>query len=96
MPRTAPATLHCRTVLFGMKACEWRCAVPPRGAKFVNRLSPGRMAILHPSSKRAGWWQVSRFMDGHPVGDALRPTCDAALKDGLDAPRTWRLAKKGE
>ena len=98
MPVRSPIRLRCHANAFGDRnaICAWKCEGDVRAAKFIDRRAPDRYAIIHRSSKKAGWWQLSRFDAEGAVGDSLRPTCDAALKDGLDNGSRWRLAKKGE
>lgn len=95
--KVPPAKLVCRPGAFaGIKLCKWKATGTARVVKFQDRRDPSRFALLHPSSKRGGWWQVTRFDEGGPVGDALRRTADEALSDGLGFAQWYRLARKGE
>lgn len=70
--------------------CKWVCRGPVRAAEFVSRRDPTQRAILHPSTKRAGW-QVSIFDRDGAVGDSITPTCDAALRARDIDPHGWKL-----
>lgn len=71
--------------------CDWVCDGSIRGAEFVNRRNPKLIAVLHPSTKKAGQFQLSRFDEDGAIGDVVRPTCNAALKDSGIVPATWKL-----
>lgn len=101
MTRRARSPLHvvCRPWPFSPKPgerphkplCKWVCRGPLRGAEFVDRRDPRRRAVLHPSTKQAGRWQVSVFDQGGAVGDVVRDSCAAALKDRDIVPGRWKL-----
>lgn len=71
--------------------CRWVCVRNPRGAEFVNRRDGETIAILHPSTKKPGQWQVSRFDASGAIGDIVRPTCTETLYDSGILPATWKL-----
>lgn len=71
--------------------CQWVCDRPVDGAEFVNRRDPRFTAILHPSTKKVGAFQVSRFVDGEALGDVIRASCTAALEDSHITPGSWKL-----
>lgn len=71
--------------------CQWACRGPMRAAEFVDRRDPSRRAVLHPSTKRAGAWQVSVFDDQGAVGDVVRDSCTQALKARDITPGRWKL-----
>lgn len=75
--------------------CRWVCRGPVRGAEFVERPSkrgPGRFrAVLHPSTKQVGRWQVSLFDEDGAFGDSVRDTCTEALDARDITPSRWKL-----
>lgn len=71
--------------------CYWVCEGAVTGAEFVNRRDPTRTAILHPSTKKLGSFQVSRFDADGAVGDVVRSSCSAALRDSDITPGNWKL-----
>lgn len=73
--------------------CRWACRGDLKAARFNERYSPWRYAILHPSTKRPGAWQVSRFDEQGALGDVIRPTCSAALKDAEIIAHRWKLVE---
>lgn len=73
--------------------CQWACRRGDlKAAQFVDRRDPTRIAVLHPSTKQTGW-QVSRFDQHGAVGDVIRSTCGAALKDAEITPYRWKLVE---
>lgn len=63
-----------------------------RAALFRYRSRPDYHAILAPSTKQRGMWQLSYFDAEGPSGDIQRATVAKALYDGLDGgARKWRL-----
>lgn len=86
--RKSPLKVVCKTLLLGIKRCDWTPVGPFRGAEFVGRDSPNT-AIVHPSTKHDGKWQVSYFDDRGPVGDSQHPSASEALKQV--SPRRWKL-----
>lgn len=72
--------------------CHWTCRGDLKAAQFVDRRDPTWTVVLHPSTKRSGW-QVSRFDQYGAVGDVIRPTCSAALKDAEITPYRWKLVE---
>jgi hypothetical protein len=92
----SPVVARCKPWPFPRKAgerrrtlCQWTCTRDPQGAEFVHRRD-GRVAVLHPSTKRAGW-QVSFFDERGAVSDIIRSTCNEALKDAGLTPTSWKL-----
>ncbi len=73
--------------------CRWACRGPVRVAEFVDRRNPQRRAVLHPSTKQAGRWQVSVFDQQGAVGDVVRDSCAEALKARDISPGTWKLVE---
>lgn len=71
--------------------CKWVCARTPRGAEFASRHGVPQTAVLHPSTKKVGQWQVSFFDINGAVRDVIRPTCSQALADADIIPATWKL-----
>lgn len=71
--------------------CEWSCARPFRVARFRNLKRPDQYAIVHPATKRAGWWQASLFDADGPYGDRLRDSCDKAV--AALSPREWAIVE---
>jgi hypothetical protein len=64
-----------------------------RAAQFRSTWAPDKYAILHPSSKKPGKWQLSYFDELGPWGDSgLHDTCSAALAE-MEHPRDWKLEK---
>jgi hypothetical protein len=63
------------------RSCQWKCVGPVRAAMFVEKRRPGSYAILHPSTKEPGTWQVSLFDKDGPWGDRPRATCNEAVAE---------------
>ena len=63
---------------------EWHAVGPVRAAKFRCAERPEWFAVLSPSAKEPGRWQLSTFDEQGPWGDVIRDTPDQAIKDGLD------------
>lgn len=77
--------------LENIKLCHWTCRGPLKAARFVSRKRSGEYAVVHPSTKTRGMWQVSLFDAEGPYGDMQRSTCNAAVKE---MPRTqWKLVE---
>lgn len=77
-----------------MKVCRWTC---PRGGatvQFRSRHRPEWFAILHPSTKQRGKWQVSSFDDRGAIGDVIRDSCEIALYDA-GIGRDWKIEEIG-
>ena len=88
--KKSPLKVVCRPLAFpGMKACEWTVVGDFRGAEFVSRSRPSEFAIVHPSTKTAGKWQVSFFDDQGPSRDSQHPSAADAIKQVF--PRKWKL-----
>lgn len=89
MPRKSPLRVGCRPLLFGLKQCNWKVAGAFRGAEFTSRRRAGEFAIVHPSTKQAGKWQVSFFDADGPSRDSQHSTVEDALAQV--SPKLWRL-----
>ena len=87
--KKSPLRVVCRTLAFGIKACEWKVVGEFRGAEFVSRSRPGDFAIVHPSTKTSGKWQVSFFDDQGPSRDSQHSSVEDALKHVF--PKKWKL-----
>lgn len=87
--RKSPLRVVCRTLAFGIKHCDWKVVGPLRGAEFSARARHGESAIVHPSTKSIGKWQVSFFDDLGPVRDSQHSTVEDALKQV--SPKQWKL-----
>lgn len=77
-----------------MKICKWTC---PRGGgtvQFRNRKRPEWFAVLHPSTKQKGKWQLSTFDERGAIGDVIRSSCEEALSDG-GIGRDWKIEEVG-
>lgn len=75
--------------------CKWVCraGAAPRAAEFTGRRGVLRTwrAVLHPSTKRPGKWQVSVFDEQGAIGDSIRDTCTEALAARDIMPNNWKL-----
>lgn len=71
--------------------CQWACRGPVRAASFISRRDPRQTAILHPSTKRLGEWQVSIFDADGALGDSIAKTCTDALRARDITPGLWKL-----
>ena len=69
---------------------KWEVGPGFRGAEFVSKHVAGLSAILHRSTKKSGFWQLSMFDSGGPSSDAQFATADLALR-GMP-PSGWKLA----
>jgi hypothetical protein len=60
------------------------------GAMLPMAGGPGHYSVLHPSTKKRGWYQVSFFDNEGPWGDTERSTLKEAIITALDrvAPET--------
>ena len=87
--RTSPLRVVCRTLAFGLKRCDWKVVATLRAAEFSSRTRRGETAIVHPSTKSLGKWQVSFFDEHGAVRDSLHPSADEALKQV--PPKGWKL-----
>lgn len=65
-----------------MLVCRWKCPTGGGVVQFRHRKRKDLYAILHPSTKRKGRWQLTSFDDDGPIGDVERATCEEALYDG--------------
>lgn len=73
--------------------CKWVCrsGVPVRAASFISRRGQHWTAVLHPSTKERGRWQVSIFDEMGAIGDSIRNTCTEALSARDIMPESWKL-----
>lgn len=85
----SPLRVVCRTLAFGIKSCEWKIVGTLRGAEFASRMRRDEAAIVHPSTKTVGKWQVSFFDDLGPVRDSQHSSVEDALKQV--PPKRWKL-----
>lgn len=86
----SPLRLRCNKKILGVRVCHWRCEAPFKAAKFVSNYYGDEYAILHPSTKKPGKWQLSFFDELGAAGDR-EGTCESVLKDL--SRREWKLAK---
>lgn len=92
MKARSPIRQSCRKPIMGVKVCAWRCVAPVAAAEFVSRTDPRQFAVVHPSTKRPGMWQVSWFDDHGASRDVQAKTCDEALSHVPPRGRYgWRL-----
>ena len=87
--RKSPLRVVCRTLAFGIKSCAWKVVGPLRGAEFSSRTRQDESAIVHPSTKSIGKWQVSFFDERGPVRDSQHVSVEDALKQV--SPKKWKL-----
>lgn len=73
--------------------CRWACRGPVKAARFVSRRGPHFTAVLHPSTKERGRWQVSIFDEMGAVGDTIRTDCREALAARDITPGRWKLVE---
>lgn len=86
--RKSPLRVVCRTLAFGIRSCDWKVVGSFRGAEFVSR-THAESAIVHPSTKQIGKWQVSYFDELGAVRDSQHSAVEDALKQV--APKRWKL-----
>jgi len=87
--KKSPLRVACRTLAFGIKRCDWKVVGQLQGAEFSSRKRSDETAILHPSTKSIGKWQVSFFDDLGAVRDSQHPSVEDALKQV--PPKQWKL-----
>lgn len=87
--RKSPLRVVCRTLAFGIKSCDWKTVGQLRGAEFSSRTRRDETAIVHPSTKSIGKWQVSFFDELGAVRDSQHGSVDDALKQV--PPKRWKL-----
>jgi hypothetical protein len=63
---------------------RWKADERIKMALFRHRQRPEWYAILHPSTKEPGRWQLSTFDEDGSWGDVIRDTPDKALKEGIE------------
>lgn len=74
-------------------SCRWVCRVgaPVQGALFEDRQDATSSAVLHPSTKRLGAWQVSFFDAQGAIRDVVAASCTDVLRAAQLTPGRWRL-----
>lgn len=74
----------------GPKFHVWICDARLKGAEFQNRRQEHLSAVVHPSTKYVGKWQLS-FFDSRvgATGDIQLKSCQEAVSEL--PPRQWRL-----
>ncbi|HSX23320.1 MAG TPA: hypothetical protein VLE97_11155 [Gaiellaceae bacterium] len=87
--KKSPLRVACRTLAFGIKSCEWKVVGDFRGAEFLSRTRADESAIVHPSTKTAGKWQVSFFDEQGPSRDSQHSDVADALRQV--SPKKWKL-----
>lgn len=87
--RKSPLRVVCRTLGFGIKSCDWKVVGPLRGAEFSSRTRHDESAIVHPSTKTVGRWQVSFFDELGPSRDSQHTSVEDALRQV--PPKKWKL-----
>ena len=87
--KKSPLRVACRTLAFGIKSCDWKVVGPLRGAEFTSRTRKDEFAIVHPSTKFTGKWQVSFFDELGAVRDSQHSSVEDALKQV--SPKRWKL-----
>lgn len=87
--RKSPLRVVCRALAFGIKSCDWKVVGELHGAQFSSRIRPDEYAIVHPSTKSVGKWQVSFFDELGPSRDSQHGSVEDALKQV--PPKKWRL-----
>lgn len=88
-PTKSPLRVVCRTLAFDIKSCVWTAVGDFHGAEFRSRKRKGEFAIVHPSPKTVGKWQVSFFDEDGPVRDSQHSEVSDALRQV--PPKHWRL-----
>ncbi|KKN37645.1 hypothetical protein LCGC14_0761260 [marine sediment metagenome] len=78
---------------FQGETCKWKCVRPFKVAQFEATKNPGNFAILHPSTKAKGKWQLSLFDKDGPWGDRIRDTCSEAATELQEVYRQWRVVE---
>ena len=86
--RRSPLRVVCRTLAFGLKNCDWKVVGTLRAAEFASR-TRDETAIVHPSTKSLGKWQVSFFDETGAVRNSLHPSAEDALRQV--PPERWKL-----
>lgn len=87
--RKSPLRVVCRPLAFGLKSCDWKVVSPLQGAEFSSRTNRDESAIVHPSTKSVGKWQVSFFDELGPVRDSQHSNVEDALRQV--PPKRWKL-----
>lgn len=86
--RRAPVRVETKKLLFDLKSQQWTCDARLQAAEFQNRQQPEQTAIVHRSTKRAGW-QTSYFDERGAASDVQSSSCQEALR--ALPPKLWRL-----
>ena len=89
MPAKSPLRVVCRTLAFGFKGFAWKPVGAFRGAEFSSRTQSSEFAIVHPSTKYVGKWQVSFFDELGAVRDSQHSSVEDALAQV--SPKRWKL-----
>lgn len=87
--KKSPLRVVCRSLAFGIKSCEWKIVGDFHGAEFLSRTRANDSAIVHPSTKTAGKWQVSFFDEEGPSRDSQHSDVTDALRQV--SPKKWKL-----
>lgn len=83
MKRQSPIRRVCEPGVFDdIKICKWVCNGDDlKVAQFRSTSRPDWFAVVHPSTKERGKWQVSDFDDRGAIGDVIRKSCTEAIND---------------
>jgi hypothetical protein len=76
-------------------ACTYKCRRPFRAVRFQAVDAPEEYAILHPSPKVKGKWQLSLFDAEGPWGDRIRDTCSQAAQELSHVYQKWDVVDWG-
>jgi hypothetical protein len=87
--RKSPLRVKCRPLLFGRKNCEWNLVGSLHAAEFTSRRRSDEFAIVHPSTKNPGLWQVSFFDQDGASRDSQHTRVEDALRQV--PPKLWKL-----
>jgi len=74
-----------------MEECHWKCVRPFQVARLEAVKDPTNYAVLHPSTKEKGKWQLSLFDKDGPWGDRVRKTCSEAAEELRYVFPKWRV-----
>jgi hypothetical protein len=88
MPRKLPPIGRKCWRALGEKWCKFTCRGKVKVARF-EATDSDEYAILHPSTKKRGKWQLSWFDADGPYGDSERSTCSEAVKEM--STHRWKL-----
>jgi len=77
---------------FQATTCKYVCTRKPKVAQLAPMDSKHEeFAILHPSTKERGKWQISLFDKHGPWGDRVRDTCSEAVQELAEIYQRWRV-----